>query len=162
MLNKATRTSWVSITACGQGLTVLRSRLLTAAHTVVFAELSWVPGQMIQAEDRVHRIGQEEMVDVHYCIAQGSFDEYILGTLNKTSRDTTGILVGREQLTAPGELAPSTHWRALRPNSFALMERHLNNNVLNWLRSSRPKMCKWLYWEHNWCSIKRLAHLGSA
>ena len=49
----------LSITACGQGL------ILTAAHTVVFAELYWVPGQMIQAEDRVHRIGQEEMVDVH-------------------------------------------------------------------------------------------------
>ena len=69
--------AWLSITACSQGLT------LTAAHTVVFAELYWVPGQMIQPEDRVHRIGQEEMVDMHYCIAQGSLDEYILGRLNK-------------------------------------------------------------------------------
>ena len=92
----------LSITACGQGLT------LTAAHTVVFAELYWVPGQMIQAEDRVHRIGQEEMVDVHYCIAQGSLDELIFGTLNKKSKDTTGILDGHEQqLAAPRTPAPS-------------------------------------------------------
>lgn len=56
---------------------------LTAAHTVVFAELYWVPGQMLQAEDRVHRIGQTEMVDVHYCIAQGSLDERVYASLNK-------------------------------------------------------------------------------
>ena len=29
-----------------------------------FPDLSQLPRQMIQAEDRVHRIGQEEMVDV--------------------------------------------------------------------------------------------------
>merc|ERR1711967_192553 len=84
------RVALLSITAAGAGLT------LTAAHTVVFAELYWVPGQMMQAEDRAHRIGQVHSVDVHYCIAEGTLDEVIFGSLNKKSKDTTSILNGAE------------------------------------------------------------------
>eukprot|EP00746_Dinoflagellata_sp_MGD_P022172 gnl/MRDRNA2_/MRDRNA2_151850_c0_seq1.p1 gnl/MRDRNA2_/MRDRNA2_151850_c0~~gnl/MRDRNA2_/MRDRNA2_151850_c0_seq1.p1 ORF type:complete len:281 (+),score=64.76 gnl/MRDRNA2_/MRDRNA2_151850_c0_seq1:82-924(+) len=89
--NEDVRVAVLSITACGQGLT------LTAAHTVVFAELYWVPGQHMQAEDRCHRIGQEQMVDVHYCIAEGTLDENMFKSLNRKAADTSGILDGMER-----------------------------------------------------------------
>jgi SWI/SNF-related matrix-associated actin-dependent regulator 1 of chromatin subfamily A len=57
-----------SIQAAGLGIT------LTAASTVVFAELDWVPGNMSQAEDRCHRIGQTDSVLVQHIVLDGSID----------------------------------------------------------------------------------------
>jgi SWI/SNF-related matrix-associated actin-dependent regulator of chromatin subfamily A-like protein 1 len=37
---------------------------LTAAEAVVFAELVWTPAQLIQAEDRAHRLGQTGSLEV--------------------------------------------------------------------------------------------------
>lgn len=57
-----------SIQASGVGIT------LTAASTVLFAELDWVPGNVTQAEDRCHRIGQNDAVLVQHLVLDGSLD----------------------------------------------------------------------------------------
>lgn len=57
-----------SIRAAGVGIT------LTAAAKVVFAELDWTPANMMQAEDRCHRIGQTESVLVQHLVFDGSLD----------------------------------------------------------------------------------------
>lgn len=64
-----------SITAAGVGIT------LTAAAHVCFGELDWVPGNVTQAEDRCHRIGQKESVLVQHLVLEGSLDANMARTL---------------------------------------------------------------------------------
>ena len=47
---------------------------LTASSHVVFAELDWVPGNVTQAEDRCHRIGQRDNVLVEHLLFEDSLD----------------------------------------------------------------------------------------
>lgn len=55
-----------SIGAMGTGMT------LTAAALCLFVEMHWVPGEMLQAEDRLHRITQERSCQMRYLVPSGS------------------------------------------------------------------------------------------
>jgi hypothetical protein len=48
---------------------------LTRATNVCFLELEWTPAMHDQAEDRLHRIGQQDAVTAWYLLAAGSIDE---------------------------------------------------------------------------------------
>ena len=68
----------LSVIAASTGIT------LTAAHLVIFAELTWTPSIMIQAEDRTHRIGQKhECIDIKYLYGPKTLDDFILDKLQK-------------------------------------------------------------------------------
>lgn len=67
----------LGITAAGTGLT------LTAATTVLFAELYWTPAIMIQAEDRTHRYGQENNVNAVYLYGPNTVDELLFSRLKE-------------------------------------------------------------------------------
>jgi len=69
--NPATRVFVGGITAAGTGIT------LTAASLAVFAELDWVPGHVLQAEDRIHRIGQRDAVLIHDVVIDGTLDAFV-------------------------------------------------------------------------------------
>ncbi|KAK9804695.1 hypothetical protein WJX72_000259 [[Myrmecia] bisecta] len=90
------RLALLSITAAGVGIT------LTAASVVVFAELFWNPGHLIQAEDRAHRLGQAGSIQVHYLLAPGSIDDIIWRTVQKKLQVVGRALDGNMAGTATG------------------------------------------------------------
>ncbi|KRX21501.1 SWI/SNF-related matrix-associated actin-dependent regulator of chromatin subfamily A-like protein 1 [Trichinella nelsoni] len=71
------RVALLSITAASTGLT------LTSARLVVFAELFWNPGILVQAEDRAHRVGQLNSVLIIYLVAKGTADDNIWTMIKK-------------------------------------------------------------------------------
>ena len=68
------------IKAAGVGLT------LTASSHVVFSELDWTPAGMSQAEDRCHRIGQQNQVLVQHLVFEDSIDVRMARTLIEKQR----------------------------------------------------------------------------
>ena len=66
-----------SLRAAGQGLT------LTRASNVAFLELDWTPARLAQAEDRCHRIGQEDSVTAWYLLAPETIDETMADLLEQ-------------------------------------------------------------------------------
>lgn len=83
------RVALLSITAAGVGLT------LTKATVVLFAELYWNPGTLLQAEDRAHRIGQRNSILVNYLLAKATLDESMWKTVRRkltvVGQSLTGI-----------------------------------------------------------------------
>lgn len=83
------RVALLSITAAGVGLT------LTKATVVLFAELYWNPGSLLQAEDRAHRIGQKDCVLVKYLLAKGTLDEQMWKTVRRKMNVVGQSLTGK-------------------------------------------------------------------
>lgn len=67
---------------------------LTSASDVVFAELSWTPSDISQAEDRCHRIGQTDAVFVQHVLVENSFDHRLLETLLDKQQVASAIIDG--------------------------------------------------------------------
>lgn len=88
------RVALLSMTAAGVGLT------LTAASTVLFAELHWTPGVLAQCEDRAHRIGQQhDSVQILYSICKDeklSLDSTLWNLLGKKIGTLDQVVDGKD------------------------------------------------------------------
>jgi SWI/SNF-related matrix-associated actin-dependent regulator 1 of chromatin subfamily A len=104
-----------SIEVAGHGLTLTRS------SNVAFLELGWTPAKHDQAEDRCHRIGQQDAVNAYYLLAADTIDETISTLLERKraligavtdglDEDEEGVLEG---LVRELRSAPYRHLRAV-------------------------------------------------
>mmetsp|Transcript_457 Transcript_457/g.1105 ORF Transcript_457/g.1105 Transcript_457/m.1105 type:complete len:1145 (-) Transcript_457:220-3654(-) len=81
--NSGVTVALLGLTSAGQGIT------LTAASTVIFVEMHWTPGVLVQAEDRAHRIGQVNAVNIIYLTVRGTLDD-IVWPMVRRKLDTVG------------------------------------------------------------------------
>ena len=65
---------------------------LTRAKYVIFAELDWSPAIHRQAEDRLHRIGQQNTVFAYYLIGNGTLDDHVADVLVDKSYEIDEIM----------------------------------------------------------------------
>lgn len=68
-----------SIKASGTGIDGLQY----ASSHLIFGEEDWVPATVQQAEDRLHRIGQEDRVLIQHLVLEGSLDALMCKTVMK-------------------------------------------------------------------------------
>ena len=90
---------------------------LTAATIVMFVDMDWSPEIHNQAEDRAHRIGQGEMVNVYYYICGGTIEDDIVEILKLKRETIDAILEGRKVGTAEGAQAAFLRRMAERAKS---------------------------------------------
>jgi SNF2 family DNA or RNA helicase len=76
-----------NVKAAGVGIT------LTAAEAVIINDLSFVPGDLAQAEDRAYRYGQKNSVSVYYPIFDNSIEGIIYDMINQ-KKQNIGTVMG--------------------------------------------------------------------
>lgn len=80
---------WIgTIGACGTGLNGLQ----LASTRCVFLEASYVPSQNVQAEDRLHRMGQLGSVLVQYLYAPVALDMHLMKLVASKANDISLVL----------------------------------------------------------------------
>lgn len=84
-----------NVKASGVGIT------LTAAEGVIFNDLSFVPGDMSQAEDRAYRFGQKNSVSVYYPLFENTVESIIYDMVNSKKQNIETVM--GDNLTNTGD-----------------------------------------------------------
>ena len=108
-----------SIAAAGVGINLQR------ASDVMFAEQPWNPSDCDQAEDRCHRIGQQNGVLVDYIVASGTIDEHVARVVERKRRITGEAIDGGDWDSALSEAVAEWMRRSRRGSNPEIEHPHL-------------------------------------
>lgn len=72
--------------AAGTGLT------LTVSSNMIFCDFPFSPSDLVQAEDRLHRIGQKNSVNIYYAMATESIDEHLYSLIAEKAHDASRVI----------------------------------------------------------------------
>jgi SWI/SNF-related matrix-associated actin-dependent regulator of chromatin subfamily A-like protein 1 len=86
--NKTTRLFIGNIIAAGAGIS------LKPVNTVVFAELDFVPGNHLQAEDRIIDAMDSQAAEIYYLIAKNTIEEDLCKIIQKKAKVISSVLDG--------------------------------------------------------------------
>jgi SWI/SNF-related matrix-associated actin-dependent regulator 1 of chromatin subfamily A len=75
-----------NLLAAGVGIT------LTAAEAVIMNDLSFVPGHLLQAEDRAYRYGQKNSVSIYYPLFYNSIEGIIYDMVNEKKQNISTVM----------------------------------------------------------------------
>ena len=91
-----------NIQAGGVGIT------LTESKNVIFNDFDWTPANHAQAEDRIHRIGQDESCNIYYMYAENALiDVKMSDLLESKLRNITEIIDGKDDETFVDQIIES-------------------------------------------------------
>jgi len=95
--NDVNKRVFLSTDAGGVGLN------LQTANIVINIDLPWNPAVLEQRIGRVHRLGQQQNVQVINLVSKGTIEHRILGTLSFKKSTFDGVLDGGENMVMMGE-----------------------------------------------------------
>jgi SWI/SNF-related matrix-associated actin-dependent regulator 1 of chromatin subfamily A len=75
-----------NLKAAGVGIT------LTTAEAVIMNDLSFVPGDLSQAEDRAYRYGQKNIVSVYYPLFENTIEKIIYDMVNAKKHNIETVM----------------------------------------------------------------------
>ena len=79
-----------TIRAAGVGIN------LTKASNLMFFELDWTPGKMLQGEDRIHRIGQKNATIIWYLLSKDTIENRLMDMIDGKQKILDAVLDGKE------------------------------------------------------------------